>query len=314
MPLKHIFLVTLVPLIWGIQAVMLKIGLGQFPPIFMVGMRFSLMAVLLAPFLSGIRGKLGPALLVSATQGIAHFSLLYIGFQYTDVSAGIIAYQTNAIFTIMLGAILLKERVSVISFLGVMLAFAGVGLIVGAPKGEASLTGLLIIISSALMFAIGNIIARRFGPFKTTALNATVSLVSTIGLLVISALTETGQWHAVQSANWQGWGALLYTSLIGGIAGFSIWYWVLNRYSVDRIAPFGLLMPMFAMADSVTLLNEQITSLHLLGAAFTIGGVAIAQFGPRMLAAWRTRKVLAESAARRALGQDVCGQDVGRKE
>ncbi len=59
MPLKHIFLVTLVPLIWGIQAVMLKIGLGQFPPIFMVDMRFSLMTVLLAPFLSGIRGKLG---------------------------------------------------------------------------------------------------------------------------------------------------------------------------------------------------------------------------------------------------------------
>ena len=103
----------------------------------------------------------------------------------------------------------------------------------------------------------------------------------------------------------EGWGALLYTSLIGGIAGFSIWYWVLNRYSVDRIAPFGLLMPMFAMAGSVTLLNEQITSLHLLGAAFTIGGVAIAQFGPRMLAAWRARKALAEDSARRALGQDA---------
>ncbi len=59
MPLKHIFLVTLMALIWGVQAVILKIGLGQFPPIFMVDMRFSLMTVLLAPFLSGIRGKLG---------------------------------------------------------------------------------------------------------------------------------------------------------------------------------------------------------------------------------------------------------------
>lgn len=288
-----IFLAILVPCIWGIQAVMLKIGLHQFPPIFMVGMRFVLMSVIMLPFVAGIKGKVRAALLVSATQGVAHFALLYIGFQYADVSTGIIAYQTNAVFTVILGAVLLREKITAVGVAGVLIAFSGVALIVGSPKHGSTLHGLLIIIGSALMFAFGNIAARRYGPMKPAALNATVSLVSGPVLLLISFMLESGQVAAVQQADWHGWGALLYTALAGGIAGFGIWYWLLNRHAVDQVAPFGLLMPFFAMVGSVLIAGETVTALNLAGALLTIAGVAIAQFGSKLLQRLRPAPALA---------------------
>lgn len=285
---SSLFLVILVPFIWGLQAVMLKIGLHQFPPIFMVGMRFVMMSVILLPFIGGIKGKLGPALLVSLTQGVAHFALLYLGFRLVDVSTGIIAYQTNAIFTVILGGLLLRERITKLGMAGILIAFSGVALIVGAPKAGGSTEAMFIIIGSAFMFAVGNITARRYGPMKPAALNAVVSLVAGPALLLISFLFEQGQVDAVRHADLTGWGALLYTVLAGGIAGFGIWYWLLNKYPVDKIAPFGLLMPFFAMLGSVILLHEHITAMNMIGAVLTVAGVAIAQFGKSM-AAWFTR-------------------------
>ncbi|CAN7571884.1 EamA family transporter [Pseudoduganella sp. LjRoot289] len=283
-----LFLVILVPFIWGLQAVMLKIGLHQFPPIFMVGMRFVMMSLILLPFIGGIKGKLGPALLVSLTQGVAHFALLYIGFRLVDVSTGIIAYQTNAIFTVILGGLLLRERITKLGMAGILTAFSGVALIVGGPKAGGSTEAMFIIIGSAFMFAVGNITARRYGPMKPAALNAVVSLAAGPALLLISFLFEQGQVEAVRHADLTGWGALLYTVLAGGIAGFGIWYWLLNKYPVDKIAPFGLLMPFFAMLGSVILLHENITAMNMLGAVLTVAGVAIAQFG-KSWAAWFAR-------------------------
>lgn len=274
-----LFLAILVPFIWGLQAVMLKIGLHQFPPIFMVSMRFILMSLVMLPFIRGIKGKVGPAVLVSLTQGVAHFALLYIGFQYTDVSTGIIAYQTNAIFTVLLGAILLRERITGFGLFGITLAFTGVALIVGGPKAGSSTQGLLIIIGAAFMFAVGNITARRFGPMKPLALNSMVALIAGPSLLLISLLCERGQLDAVAHADITGWGALLYTALAGGVIGFGIWYWLLNKHTVDQIAPFGLLMPFFAMIGSALLLHENITIINMAGAILTLSGVAIAQFG-----------------------------------
>jgi O-acetylserine/cysteine efflux transporter len=272
-----------VPLIWGLQAAMLKYGLGQFPPLFMVGLRFAIMSVIMAFFIRGIRGKLRPALFVGCTQGVAHFALLYIGFQYVDVSAGIIAYQTNTLFTLLLGALILRERLSRLGIFGILIAVLGVGLIVGNPKHASDLHGLMIIVGSAFMFAIGNVVARRFGPMSPAALNATVSAVAAPGLLMLSLLLESHQLEAVQRADFRGWGALAYTALAGGIAGFGIWYWLLTRYSIDNIAPFGLLMPFFAMVSGVLMLGERVTLVHVVGGALTVTGVFIAQFGKRLL-------------------------------
>lgn len=271
----------LVPVLLGIQAVVLKIGLRELPPIFMVGMRFALMLLVLLPFLPRICQKWRPAVAVGLTQGVINHAFLYLGLQRTDVSAGMIVYQANVVFSLLLGYFLLKERLKFGQIIGVVTAVVGVALVIGIPKGDAATTGLLLVLVAALAFACGNVIARKYGPMEQWGLNAAVASVSAPLLMLLSGFTDTQVAERVAVASWTAWAALSYTAFIGGTLGFVMWYRLLNRYSVDRVAPFSLLMPVFAMAGGVIFLGEQLTVLRCAGAVIAISGVAIAQFAKR---------------------------------
>ncbi|KEY56998.1 DMT family transporter [Serratia sp. DD3] len=281
-----------VPFIWGIQAVMLKFGIGQFPPIFMVSLRFLFMFILLMPFLSRLKGQFRLAATVGFTQGVAHFALLYIGFKYADVTSGMIVYQTNAIFTLLLGSILLGEKMTKYAMSGTAICLIGVSLILGMPQENTNITGLFIIACSALMFALGNICVRKFGPFDPVGLNATVSLIAFPALLFISFLTEKGQLESLRTASLEAWGALFYTAIFGGVLAFILWYKLLIKFSVDQISPFSLLMPFFAMMGSIIILDEKVTIVNWIGAVITIGGIAIIQYSNKLVTLKGRRSVI----------------------
>ena len=292
----NIFLAILVPCIWGIQAVMLKFGIGQFPPIFMVGLRFLLMSLLLIPFIGRIKGKVGPATLIGLAQGVAHFSLLYIGFKYSDVTSGMIVYQTNTIFTLMLGAIILREKVSSFGAAGTFICLLGVGLILGVPQADTSIGGLIIIAGSAFMFAVGNIVVRKFGPFDAVGLNSYVSTIAFPCLIGLSFLMEEGQIHSLMNASLAAWGALLYTALIGGVLAFILWYRLLSKFSVDKVSPYSLLMPFFSMIGSILILGEHVTIYNYVGAFITVAGIAVVQYGAKFSKKFRKADSVAVGA------------------
>lgn len=274
----------LVPILLGLQAVILKIGLREFSPFFMVSMRFTIMFCILLPFLGRIRQKWRPAVMVGLTQGVGNHALLYLGLLRTDVSSGMIVYQANVIFSVILGVIFLRERVRTGQVAGLAIAFLGVVLVIGGPRHQGGTLGLLMVLGAALAFAAGNVLARKNGPMDQFGLNSAVATVSAPLLFAMSLLTESNVPQAVAAASWQAWAALLYTALVGGTIGFLLWYRLLNRYSVDRVAPFGLLMPVFAMLGGVVLLGEHLSVMGTLGAALAIAGVAIAQIAKRRAA------------------------------
>ncbi len=275
----HVLLALLVPFIWGVQAVMLKFGISEFPPIFMVAFRFFIMSIILLPFIKRIKGKVIAATFIGLTQGVIHFSLLYIGFQYSDVTSGMIVYQLNTIFTLVLASIVLGEYLTKTLYLGTFVCIVGIALIIGMPQEQTSISGLIIIASSALMFAVGNILIRKFGPFDPIGLNSYVSLIAFPSLLMLSFILEDGQVDSVMNASFEAWGALFYTAIIGGILAFFIWYWLLNAYSVNKVSPYGLLMPFFSMIASILILDENVTTSNYVGAMITVVGISIVQYG-----------------------------------
>lgn len=272
---------VLVPVLLGFQAVVLKIGLRELSPFLMVAMRFGIMLCILAPFLGRIRAKWRPAVLVGLTQGVVNHALLYLGLLMTDVSAGMIVYQSNVIFSVILGVLFLKERLRPTQVAGLAVAFVGVVLVIGGPRHAANTGGLLLVVGAALAFAAGNVLARKHGPMDQWGLNAAVAAVSAPLLFSMSLSTETGIPQQVVAASWHAWAAVLYTALMGGTVGFLLWYRLLSRYPVDRVAPFGLLMPVFAMFGGVLLLGERPSTTGFVGAALAIVGVAIAQVSKR---------------------------------
>jgi O-acetylserine/cysteine efflux transporter len=95
--------------------------------------------------------------------------------------------------------------------------------------------------------------------------------------MLASLLLEHGQLASLTAANNLGWMTLAYTVVFGGVVGFGLWFWLLARCSIARVAPFGLLQPVLAAACSVLFLGERLTTALAVGGLITLVGVAITQ-------------------------------------
>jgi O-acetylserine/cysteine efflux transporter len=95
--------------------------------------------------------------------------------------------------------------------------------------------------------------------------------------MLMSLLLEHGQLSSLLTADERGWLALAYTIFIGGIVGFGLWFWLIARCSIGRVAPFGLLLPVFALISSVWFLGDRMTPTLIVGGLLAIFGVAITQ-------------------------------------
>lgn len=282
---------VLVPLLWGFQFVVIKVGLTAFPPLFFVGLRFAVVAALLLPFVGWpTRRELGRIAVISIFVGGLNFGLVFTGLAHGSASVAGIAIQLTTPFTLILAWPLLGERPSIRVVLGVVLAFGGVALTVVEPAASVEVVPTLFVIASTVAMAAGSVLTKRYGPFEPLKLMAWMSLFTVPQMLVASSVLEHGQIDSLRAAGLSSWMAFTYTVLFGAILGFGLWFWLIGRCSMTRVAPFGLLQPVFAIVAGVIFLHEPLTATLATGAVICIAGVAITQ---RQSFSWRSRPAAA---------------------
>lgn len=270
---------VLVPLLWGYQFVAIKLGLAEFPPLFFLGLRFLAIALLLIPFVARpARKQLGPILAISVFLSALNFGLFYIGLGLGTGSVTAVAYQLATPFIILLSWPMLGERPSLRTAAGVLLSFIGVVAASGGISVNAIAT--VLVVAAAFAYAVGNVLTKRHGPFDSLMLVAWMSLFTVPQVMIASFVLERGQLASFATADAYGWLALVYTVLIGGVVGFGLWFWLIARCSMGRVAPFGLLMPVFATMSSVLFLGDRLTPMLVVGGLVALVGVAVTQRRP----------------------------------
>jgi len=273
---------VLVPLLWGYQFVAIKVGVTEFPPLFFLALRFVFIALLLLPFVKRpTRRQLGPVAAISLFLGGLNFGLFYVGLGLGSGSLSAVAYQLATPFTVLLAWPLLGEKPTLTTSAGVVLAFLGVVVLAVGPGPSTNAVSLLLVIGAAFAFAVSNVLTKRHGPFDPLMLMAWSSALTVPQVLLMSLLLEHGQVASLATADTRGWLALAYTIFIGGIVGFGLWFWLIARCSLSRVAPFGLLLPVFALISSVLFLGEPMTTKLIVGGLLAIAGVAITQIRAR---------------------------------
>ncbi len=166
MSLIQIVCAVMVPLLWGYQFVVIKVGIVEFPPLFFLGLRFLAMALLLVPFVKKpARQELSPVAAISVFLGGLNFGLFYVGLGLGSGSISAVAYQLATPFTILLAWPLLAERPSLVTSSGVLLAFLGVVVLAAGPGLSANAIPILLVVGAALAFAVANVLTKRHGPF-----------------------------------------------------------------------------------------------------------------------------------------------------
>ena len=78
---------------------------------------------------------------------------------------------------------------------------------------------------------------------------------------------------------WATWVGTLYSVIISAFLGWLAWGWINAVRGVARTAPLMYLMPPVAGLVAWAVTGEHYTAVKIAGAALTLGGVALAQFG-----------------------------------
>lgn len=273
---RDLAFLILINLIWGLNLIASKIGVGQFPPIFFTSLRFGSVALLVIPFLRWHRGQMKNLIAAAFFTGPGAFALLFVGVhKVQDASMVAIASQMGVPFSTLLSVWLLGETIRWRRRLGIVLAFGGIAIIGFDPRAFQYWEGLMLVVFSCLVSSMGLIYLKGLKDVRPLEMQAWIAVLGGPALFLVSLGIESGQWQAVQSADWNGWGALAFTTLLSSLVAHTGWYYLVSRYPVTSLSPITLLSPLFGVFFGVTLLHDQLTVRMLIGGAVTLIGVLI---------------------------------------
>ncbi len=290
----HLLLALAVTAVWGSNFVVIKYALAHLPPLTLAALRFTAVVVPLVFVLkrpaASWRNLAAYGLLIGAGQ----FGCLFTALR-ADVTPGLasLLMQSQVFFTIGLAMMISGERVRGYQVAALLLAVAGVGVILMHTDGSVTPLGLGLILCAALGWAGGNIVAREAGQVDMLAYVVWSSLFAVPPLFALAFLLEG--WPAmvagVRAADAWSWAAVAWQAVGNAMFGYGVWGWLLARYPAATVSPLALLIPVFGIGASALVLGEPLQDWKLLAAALVMSGLAIGILWPRVSARFMTEPV-----------------------
>lgn len=286
MKLRDALLAALTSAIWGFGFVVIKVGLESFSASQLTALRFLVGAV---PVLFVPRPRLPwrRLVLIGLTLFTGQFLLLF--FAYAEgLPAGLASatQQTQVFFTVLLAAILLRERPGLWQTIGMAVAFAGLAVIAATVGGDLPPIALTLAVAGAFSWAIGNILVKRSPSVPVLPLVVWASLVPPLPALLVSAAQDRVSLPAaLAGASWLSLGAVLYLGLFATVVAYAIWGDLLQRYPAARVAPFALLSPCTGVLSAALVFGEVFSPLRYAGMALILAGLALIVLAPERAAA-----------------------------
>ncbi|WP_354700327.1 putative amino-acid metabolite efflux pump [Paraconexibacter sp. AEG42_29] len=278
MPRRHALLAVAVMVVWGVNFVVIHVGLKDFPPLLFAALRFVFVA-LPAVFLVGrpqvpARNVIGVGLFLSAGQFAFLFSALHEGMPAGLAS---LVLQLQAVFTVALAVAFLGERPGRRQLAGSAVALAGIAIIAAGRAEGVPLLAFALCIGASASWGTGNIIVRRSRPPDAIALLVWSSLVPPIplGLLSLTLEGPDRMGDAITGVGAGGLLALAYIVIGSTFFGYGVWNWLLRRYEASIVAPFTLLVPVVGIAAAWIALGERPTAAELGGGAVVMAGLGL---------------------------------------
>ena len=168
---RDLMLALIVIVVWGLNFVVIRYGLDGLPPMLLGGLRFTLVAIPAVFFIRRPNLPLRWLIAYGATISLGQFAFLFEAMA-NGMPAGLasLVLQSQAFFTLFFAALFIGERLRAASVVGLLVAAGGLAMI-GLESDQATpLVAVLLTLCAASMWAMGNIITRRFGNIDLVAL------------------------------------------------------------------------------------------------------------------------------------------------
>lgn len=278
-------LALVVPIVWGLNFVVIDEGLGDdMPPLLFLAIRFVFVAFPLVLFVPKPDLPWRTVVAVGAFMSFGQFSLLYLALDL-GMPAGLasLVLQAQVMITVLLAWLFLGERAARAQLVGVGVGTAGLVIVAVAHGARAEILPLLVTIGAATSWAVGNTISRAARVSSGLSLVVWSALVVPGPCLALSLVFDGPAAMGDALAGFDGVAifSTAYTVIGASLIGYSIFNGLLARYPAADVVPFILLVPPVGIASAWAVQGEVPTALEGVGAVVMMGGVALAVLGGR---------------------------------
>jgi drug/metabolite transporter (DMT)-like permease len=270
-----------VALLWGLSFLSIKVAVGEIPPMTMAVARFAVACAIL-PAVALLRGErlriARKDLPLLALGGFTGATLYFYGENHgvalLTASESSVIVGTIPILTVLAERVFLGTRLGARTYLGAVLSFVGVALIVLRPGAHSgSVAGYLYMGLAALAwvvycFLMGDL-GDRYGRFSVTFWQLFFGLIFSLPF----ALAEHARWRV------PGPGAvlnILYLGILCSALGYWLYISALDLLGPGRASVYVNLIPVVSVVSAFFILHERLTLLQLGGGALALSGVYLA--------------------------------------
>jgi len=149
-------------------------------------------------------------------------------------------------------------------------------------RDELATTGLILLLLFACFawsfYSVpGKTIILRYGTLPITAMSL---LIGTLPMLVLASPATIATLHAMTPRQWA---ELLFLAFVSSFIAMIGWTYATARLPAATVGAMLYVIPVIALMAGALFLGETVTLTTILGGLLILGGVALAQFGPRYL-------------------------------
>ncbi len=271
----HILMAVSVAVMWGLGFIVAKSAMGHFSPILLMALRFTLTVLCLVWFFRPPLSLFKDLFWIALVSATIQYCLTFNGVNGIGASTAALLVQLEVPFGLLLAWALLGDSFMVKQLVGMVISFFGTILIIGEPKLEGHLVYGFMVIGGAFTWALGQIMIKKVGELNGFMLISGVAIFATPQLFVASAIFESGQLEQIQTATFTDWAAVVYLGIIMTALAYAMWYYLLGMYTVNKVMPYLLLLPVTAVTGGIVLLGESLTTKIAIGGTLAILGVAV---------------------------------------
>lgn len=285
-----VLLVTLW-LVWGTAFVFIKEGTDHSPPLVYAALRLAVAAAVTGAVLlprssppppGPVRRRLHRyGLVLGLVNGFAFFALQTTGIALSDTGFSAVVIYTQPLIVAVLARRFLGERLGRRQAAGLVAGWAGVALagVEGLRLGAAGPTGYLLLLGSALAWAVGSLVVKS-AP-RQLPLARLVFLQNAYGVVPLALLAAA----VGGDVDW-GWplvGSVLWVGSAATAGGFALQFALLCRGEASVVSAWIFAVPVISTAVGVAVRDEQLSAGLVVGAVAV--GVAIWLVTPKVAAA-----------------------------
>ncbi|MCZ2723472.1 EamA family transporter [Marinomonas sp. 15G1-11] len=273
-----VVLLVLLMALWGLNFSVIKLGVNNIDPLVLTAMRFFFAVIPLVFFIKKPDVKWRYLIMYGVSFGVGVWGMTTLSID-AGLSSGMasLLLDMSVVSGLFVGWYFLDEKITSSNLIGAFLALSGLVLILQLEDGSITIEGVGLVLIASLFWSVNGLIVKKANTQSIFAFNIWAMLFAPVLLLLLAVISHGVEAITLlpQHLNQLAIISALFQAYPTTLLGYWFWNKMIMKYSISRVAPMTLLVPVFGIFGGVVFYNEAIEPTHIIATVLILLGLLI---------------------------------------